>query len=67
MSHQQQQHTVREAAARLGVSRHALYVWIRQGRIGHVRLGRAIRIPSHEIARILDVGFRAAVGSTVKK
>ena len=52
--------TVVQAAEQLGVSRHAVYAWIRQGRLGYVQLGRAIRVPNDEIARILAAGFRAA-------
>ncbi len=50
--------TVRQAADQFGVSRYAIYAWIKQGRLGYVRLGRAIRIPSNEIARVLTQDFR---------
>ena len=49
--------TVNQAAAELNVSRSTVRAWIAQRRLGHVRLGRAVRIPSEEIRRMLDAGF----------
>lgn len=49
--------TVEEAAAELSLSKATIRAWIAQRRIGHVRLGRAIRIPAAEIERLLGVGF----------
>ena len=48
---------VAHAAEELGVSIHTIRAWIAQRRIAHVRLGRAIRVPRSEIARLLEVGF----------
>ena len=48
---------VARAAEELGVSIHTVRTWIAQRRIGHVRLGRAIRVPRSEIERLLEVGF----------
>ena len=45
--------TVRQAAALLQKSRGGLLLWIRQGRLGHIRLGQAIRIPKSEIEKLL--------------
>jgi excisionase family DNA binding protein len=45
--------TVREAAERLGLRESTVRAWIAQRRIGVVRLGRAVRIPSEEIARLI--------------
>ena len=45
------------AAEELGVSVHTVRAWVAQRRIGHIRLGRAIRIPGSEIRRLLDTGF----------
>ena len=59
--------TVVEAARLLNVSRHTLYAWLRQGRLGYVQLGRAIRIPSEEIARVLSVGYHAPRGTLSEK
>ena len=49
-------HTVAEAAEALGLSVHTVRSWIAQRRIGHVRLGRAVRVPVAEIHRLLERG-----------
>jgi excisionase family DNA binding protein len=54
---EQQPRTVEQAAEELNLSRATIRAWIAQRRLGHVRLGRAIRIPAEEIRRILDVGY----------
>jgi excisionase family DNA binding protein len=54
--------TVKQAAGELNISVHTLRNWIAQRRIGHTRLGRAIRVPADEISRVLGAGFRAASG-----
>jgi len=48
--------TVREAANKTGLSQACLRRWIAERRIGYVRLGRAIRITSVEIDRIIAKG-----------
>jgi len=48
--------TIRQAAEELNVSTHTVRAWIRTRRIGHVRLGRAIRIPYSEVERLLTEG-----------
>jgi excisionase family DNA binding protein len=48
---------VAKAAQELDVSIHTVRAWIAQRRIGHVRLGRSIRIPAAEIERLLEAGF----------
>jgi excisionase family DNA binding protein len=48
--------TIRQAAKRLNLSTHTLRHWKATGRIGYVRLGRAIRIPESEIARVIREG-----------
>lgn len=53
--------TVEQAAYELGLSKHTLYAWIAQRKIGHVRLGRAVRIPAAEITRVLERGTIPAV------
>jgi excisionase family DNA binding protein len=52
-----QPRTVRQAAAELNVSQGTIRAWIIQRRLGFVRLGRAVRVPSAEIKRLLDTGF----------
>ncbi len=54
---QGQPRTVAEAAAELNLSRATIRAWVAQRRLGHVRLGRAVRIPADEIQRLLEVGF----------
>jgi excisionase family DNA binding protein len=48
--------TVEQAAADLGLSVHTIRAWIARRKIGHVRLGRAVRIPATEIARLIEQG-----------
>jgi excisionase family DNA binding protein len=55
-----QPRTVDEAAEELALSCSTVRAWISQRRIGHVRLGRAIRIPAGEIKRLLESGFTPA-------
>jgi excisionase family DNA binding protein len=52
-----QPRTVEQAAAELNLSRATIRAWIAQRRLGHVRLGRAIRIPADEIRRVLEAGY----------
>lgn len=52
-----QPRTVEQAATELNLSRATIRAWIAQRRLGHVRLGRAIRIPAGEIRRLLESGY----------
>lgn len=52
--------TVKQAAEELNVSVSTIRAWIGQRRIGCLRLGRAVRIPTSEIARLLEAGFLPA-------
>ena len=52
--------TVDQAANELNVARSTVRAWITQRRIGHIRLGRSVRIPAAEIARMLEAGFTPA-------
>ena len=52
--------TVKETATEFNVSPFTVRAWIAQRRLGHVKLGRAIRVPRAEIARLLETGFRPA-------
>lgn len=53
--------TVGQAAEALGLSVSTLRSWISQRRIGFVRLGRAVRIPAHEVERLLEHGYTPPV------
>ena len=48
--------TVAEAADELGLSVYTIRAWIASRRIGHIRLGRAIRIPADELRRVIEAG-----------
>ena len=48
--------TIRQAAEELNLSVHTVRNWIFQRHIGHVRLGRSIRIPASEIQRLVEQG-----------
>ena len=48
--------TVQQAASELNVSIHTIRAWIARRKIGHVKLGRAIRVPRAEIDRLLARG-----------
>lgn len=52
-----QPRTVEQAAEELNLSRATIRAWVAQRRLGHVRLGRAIRIPAEEIRRMLEAGY----------
>lgn len=45
--------TIRETAAELGLSPNTVRLWISQGRMPHVRLGRTIRVPQSEIEQLM--------------
>jgi excisionase family DNA binding protein len=53
----QQLVSIAKAAERLGLAEVTIRSWIAARRIGHVRLGRAIRIPLTEIERLVQTGF----------
>ena len=46
---------------REGLSPATIRAWIRQRRIGYVRSGRAVRIPSGEIRRLVERGTVPAI------
>jgi excisionase family DNA binding protein len=56
MPQNQRMKNVSEAASELGLSVACLRRWIAERRIGYVRLGRAIRISSAEIERMMAEG-----------
>ena len=51
-----QQLTVKQSAEELNVSVHTIRAWIQSRRLGHVRLGRTVRIPMAEIERVVQRG-----------
>lgn len=57
MRTESQPRTVEQAAEELNLSKATIRAWIAQRRLGHIRLGRAIRVPVAEIQRILQSGF----------
>lgn len=57
MKTESQPRTVEQAAAELNLSKATIRAWIAQRRLGHIRLGRAIRVPVAEIQRVLQAGF----------
>ena len=48
--------TVEQAATDLCVSVHTIRAWVATRKIGCVRLGRAVRIPSTEISKLIERG-----------
>ncbi len=48
--------TITEASARLGLKPATVRFWIWTRKIEHVHVGRAVRIPEHAIARIIERG-----------
>ena len=52
---------IKETAARLGRSEWTIRAWLRQKKLGYIRLGRAIRIPASEVARVIAAGWVKAV------
>lgn len=51
--------SVLEVAAALGVSDEQVYTLVANGEIGHVRIGRNIRIPDFELDRLLSKAVAA--------
>ncbi len=49
--------TVEETARRLGLKESTIRAWIARRRLSYTKLGRAIRIPSSEIERLINAGF----------
>jgi excisionase family DNA binding protein len=52
--------TVSAVAQRLGLKEPTIRLWITQGRIAHVKLGRAVRIPEEEVTRLVRDNLKAA-------
>jgi len=51
---------VPEAAAMLSLSQKTVWQWIGERRIGVIRLGRAVRVPTSEIDRLMEEGSTPA-------
>jgi excisionase family DNA binding protein len=45
--------TVADAANRLGIKEGTLRLWLAQRKLGHVKLGRAVRVPESEVERLI--------------
>lgn len=54
---------IREAEERTGIREATWRAWVSQGKVGCVRLGRAVRIPEEEIIRLIREGTTPAQGS----
>jgi excisionase family DNA binding protein len=48
--------TVEQAATGLNVSVHTIRAWIARRKLAVVRLGRAVRVPSTEISKLIERG-----------
>jgi excisionase family DNA binding protein len=46
--------SVREAARRLGIGRDACYALVKEGRLGHLKVGRRVRVPVAALERFID-------------
>jgi len=53
--------TVRECAARTGLTISCWRKWLREQRVCVVKLGRLVRVPESEIDRLIEEGRRPAV------
>ncbi len=54
--------TVQEAATMLGLSTACVRAWTYARKLGHVKLGRAVRIPLQEVERLIGEGMIPAKG-----
>lgn len=46
--------TVNECADRLGMKPPTIRLWISKRKIGHVKLGRSVRVPEQECDRLIQ-------------
>ncbi len=51
---------VKEFAERLGITTACVRKWLLEGKIAKVKLGRLVRIPSHECERLITEGSQPA-------
>lgn len=54
--------TVTEAARRLSLGRATAYQLVRQGDLPSVRIGRAVRVPAHELEAWIEARVSGGVG-----
>jgi excisionase family DNA binding protein len=47
-----------EAAEFLGISRNSLYIWVREGRVPHYKIGTAVRFDVDDLRRWLEANRR---------
>jgi excisionase family DNA binding protein len=55
--------SIAEAAERLGLRPVTIRLWASERKIARVKLGRAVRIPESEIARLINVNLIPAMGA----
>jgi excisionase family DNA binding protein len=60
LSEQREWLTVNEFAETLGITRACVRRWLLERRLTSTRLGRLVRIPASEIARLVESGLRPA-------
>lgn len=58
--------TVEEAAEALGVSIHTVRAWLGRRKLGHLKLGRSVRVPREEVERLLRDSFVPAVAERAR-
>lgn len=51
----EKQYTVQEIAKHFRVSRQAIYDWIKEGKLGAIRLGDRVRIPESALRAFIQV------------
>jgi len=51
---------VKEAALAVGLSPWMIRSWIRQGKVGAIRLGRRVMVEPAELQRLVQAGRKAA-------
>jgi excisionase family DNA binding protein len=56
--------TVLETATALSISVHTVRAWIAKRKIGHLKLGRSIRVPWSEVDRLRESGYVPPVRPT---
>ncbi len=55
--------SVNETAERLGLARSTIRLWVRLGKIGHVKLSRRVLIPDVEIRRLVQCNTVPAIAA----
>lgn len=46
--------TIKETAQELGLKERTVRKWLYQGRLPHVKLGRAVRVPQDAVRKFID-------------